>query len=626
MRRLALAVSLALLAAQAACASHRPGPQAPQAPPAADQPAVAEDMSQETDNPAPSRPPPTLAQALAAVDATARAAGLLGHGGSPLAERARAAKLDQAAMLRLLDDVVAACPSAERCPGLRSHDGLARLLGTLAAVGTVDAAPTLLRLEGRGVYRAGPALEELQTRAMAGALPGARCVPPDAAKIAATRAGLGDFLVVRGRGGRAVARAPSPGELDDLAYFLAAVADNGPEVGGASEASEGSGFKRSAADPQRDRLAAATRAATTDGDVAAIVRNGEAYLQQLGFPGPLDGAAEDRWTWGGARYSHVLRDIARARELLGEHALAGALYRRAEPGGGLCGTSVSSRWAEQVRGAIRSAERSGDCKAAIAERLIDVDGPLRAWSDLPEAADYGPARLTRAGFDVPRLYRGALVTAGRDQEPGALRAALERAPEPLRRAALARLQARGAEAWERRVEAVHGLADLAGRAALPVLTALLRESPGQLRPRVLRAIGALAARPDPDPCDPDPGFGTMSGSSEWERHITPLGERCETSLRLHEAGPLALSLAPWLKDPVPETREAAAAAIGEIGHRDGLRALRQVAGDGHRTGTICQDSVCRPHYPVREAARAARERIEERSRDDAGWKRRDPPR
>lgn len=626
MRRIALAVSLALLAAQAACAPGRRGSDAPQARVAVDQPAVAKDMSQETAEPAPARPPPTLAQALAAVDATAHDARLLGHNGPPLAERARAAKLDQAAMVRLLDDVAAACPSGERCPGLRDHDGLERLLDTLAAVGTVDAAPTLLRLEGRGVYRAGAALEEIQTRALAGALPGARCTPPDAAKIAATRADLGDFLVVRSQRGQLVARAPSPGELDDLAYFLAAVADNGPEVGGASEGSEGSAFKRAAADPQRDRLAAATGAASAEGDLAAIVRHGEAYLQRLGFPGPLDGAAEDRWTWGGARYSHVLRDVARARELLGEHALAGALYRRAEPGGGLCGTGVSSRWTEQVRGAIRSAERSGDCKAAIAERLLDVDGPLRSWSDLPEAADYGPARLARAGFDVPRLYRGALVTAGREQEPKALRVALERAPEPLRRAALTRLQARGAEAWERRVQAVEGLADLTGRAALPVLAALLPDAPAQLRPRVLRAIGALAARPNPDPCDPDPGFGTMSGSSEWERHITPLGERCETSLRLHEAGPLALSLAPWLKDPVPETRTAAAAAIGEIGHRDGLRALRRVAGDGHRTGTICQDSVCRPHYPVREAARAARERIEARSREDADWERRDPPR
>lgn len=633
MRRLVLASSLALLATPA-CA---PGRRA-----AVTEPAVVIDMSQETGSRsddmsqatgapavaavAPARPPLSLTQALAAVDATVQRARLAAYGKPPLAERARAAGLDQASLLRLLDDVVAACPDADRCASLRGDDAIGRLLDTLAALGTADAAPTLLRLDARGVYRASSALEEILTRALAGALARSRCVPPDAATITATRASLGDFLVVRTRQGQPVARAPDPNELDDLAYFLAAVADNGPEVGGASEASRGSAARKQAADPRRDQLAAATEAANNSGDVAGVVRNGEAYLQLLGFPGPLDGAAEDHWAWGGARYSYMLRDVARAHELLGEHALAGALYRRAEPGGGMCGTSVSTRWAEQVRGAIRSAERSGDCKAAIAERLIDVDGPPHTWSDLPETADYGPARLARAGFDVPRLYRGALVTAGRELEPKALRAALERAPDSLRAAALARLAARGPEAWERRVQAVQGLADLAGRAALPVLAALLPDASPELRPRILRTIGALGARPDPDPCDPNLGYVSMSGSSEWERHITPLGDKCETSLRLPEAGKLALSLAPWLKDPVPEAREAAAVAIGEIGHRDGLRALRQVASDSHKTGTLCQDNVCRPNYPVREAARAARERIEALSRGDADWTRHDPPR
>lgn len=623
MRRLALA----LAALSSACAAPvRPATAAPGRTPVATNAVVAKNMSPGTGEPKakPRAPAPTSEQALAAVHATVERAELTSYGGPPLAERARAAKLDETALLGLLDDLVAACPTDKSCPELQTDSGLRRLLDTLAAVGSVASAPTLLRLDARGVWSAGWALEQVLAQATADAVPRARCVPPDAAEVAAARAALADFLIVHTRGGQAVARAPAPAELDDLAYFFAAVADNGAEVGAAVEGTRGSAIASGTVDPERDRLAAAVTAARQAGDIAGIARDGEAYLQRLGYPGPLDGAAEDNWAWGGARFSYVLRDVALARELLGEHAQAGELYRRAEPGGGMCGTSVSTRWTEQVRGAIRSAERSGDCRTAIAERLLDIDGPIDIWSRAPDATDYGPARLARAGFDVPRLVRGALATANRELEPKALRAAIERAPQPLRGPALARLEARGPEAWERRIQGVEGLADLEGRAALPVLVGLLPGATPLLRPRVLQAIGALGARPFTDPCDPDIHGGEMRGKSGWQRHVTPLGERCETSLRLHEARRLALSLAPWLKDPVPETREAAALAIGAIGHRAALPALRERASDPHRTGTICRENVCKPHYPVREAAAEAIAHIKARSRSDADWPKHDP--
>ncbi|PCC67633.1 HEAT repeat-containing protein [Nannocystis exedens] len=563
--------------------------------------------------------------AKAARAAVARA-GLADPGDQTLGERAAAAGLGRAEVVRVLEDMYAAC-SAAPCPALAQERATGLLLDALGEIGLPADAPILLRLDAIGIYQAERALEAILTRAMADAIPKARCAAPTPGEVAAARLALADFAVLRRRGGVLGGDAPTPAELDDLVYFFAAVADAGPLVGGAVEASPGSPLTPAAPDPENDRLAAAASDARARGDVVGLVQHGRAYLARLGFPGPIQGSAESHWAWGGARYSYVFRDLALGAELLGDPTLAGRLYRRADPGGGMCGTSVSYRWAEQVRGAIRSAERAGDCRVAVPERLLDVDGPRDMYPrPAPDSMDYGPARLAAAGFDVARLYRGALLTAGRDAEPAVLRAALERAPEPLRAAALARLGRRGPEAWEARVHAIEGLADVSGRAALAELERRLPDLADGPRQRALAAIGAVADRPAWDPCDPDdPGIYFGSISSQWSRHVTGLGGSCETVLRLHEAETLARSLTAWLGAEDPGTREAAAVALGKIGHRAALPALRARLRDPYAPDGLqsCDEARCRKFFPVRDAAREAIAAITERSAHDARWRRND---
>ncbi|MDC0715522.1 HEAT repeat domain-containing protein [Nannocystis bainbridge] len=551
-------------------------------------------------------------------------AGLVRPGQKTRGELVAAAGLSRADVVRVLGDMFTACGGAA-CPALQSDEPARILLDTLGEIGVLADAPLLLRLDAVSIYQAERSLEAILTRAMADAIPKARCAPPTRSELATARLALADFAVLRRHGDVLQGDAPTPAELDDLAYFFAAVADTGPEVGRTREA--GGARKPAAPDPESDRLAAAVADAKTRGDVAGLVQHGRAYLARLGFPGPLDSSAETHWAWGGARYSYVFRDLALGAELLGDPTLAGELYRRANPGGGMCGTSVSYRWSEQVRGAIRSAERTGDCRVAMAERLLDVDGPRDMYpKPAPASIDYGPARLAEAGFDVARLYRGAILTAGRDGEPAEVRAALERAPEPLRSAALARLARRGPEAWEARVHALEGLADVVGRPAVAELERMLPLLADGPRQRALEAIGELADRPAWDPCDPDEaGIYFSSYSSQWSRHVTSLGDSCDTVLRLHEAGPLALSLTAWLADANPDTREAAAAALGKIGHRAALPALRASKRDRFYPDDSkrCDDGNCHIYFPVREAAAEAIVAIRERSVHDARWRRND---
>ncbi|MFY0541563.1 hypothetical protein [Nannocystis pusilla] len=398
-----------------------------------------------------------------------------------------------------------------------------------------------------------------------------------------------------------------------------------PLVGGAVEASPGSPLTPAAPDPENDRLAAAAGDAKARGDVVGLVQHGRAYLARLGFPGPVNGRAESHWAWGGARYSYVFRDLALGAELLGDPTLAGQLYRRADPGGGMCGTSVSYRWSEQVRGAIRSAERAGDCRVAVAERLLDVDGPRDMYpKPAPDSMDYGPARLAAAGFDVARLYRGALLTAGRDAEPAVLRAALERAPEPLRAVALSpgapRPRGVGGPRPRHRGPRRRHRPRRPRRARAPPPRPRRRPSParprGDRRPRRPTLVGPLRSR---------------RGRHLLRQHEQPVvAPRHQPRRQLRDrpapprgrpARPLAHRLARGREPRDPRGRRRRARPDRPPRRAPGpARPPERPLRPG---GQHCDDAGCRPYFPVREAVREAIAAITERSAQDARWRRND---
>jgi len=250
----------------------------------------------------------------------------------------------------------------------------------------------------------------------------------------------------------------------------------------------------------------------------------------------------------------------------------------------------------------------------VAERLLAVDGAPRD-AEFRQGPSYGTAELADAGYDVARLYRGALVTIHRDISYDDLAAVLAGVPAPLGDAARARLEARGTEAWEHRVLAIEGLADIAQRDALPMLVELARNAPDPVRIRALRALAALAERPVSDPCLPVMGlYGT--GAGEWSREIRTLGRSCESSLKMSEAADLAGQLAPLAADPNPDVRAEAVAALGAIGSPSSLELLRSLVEDPYAVpgAEECEGSgeseVCHPSRPVADAARAAIASIE----------------
>jgi hypothetical protein len=475
------------------------------------------------------------------------------------AERARGAGIDEARVIRWLEVLLADCLAQDGpcADALQPPDSRGELVDTLVTVlgevGGEPALPVLRRLDARGLYHAGMARARIHERAMLQAVAQLPCAPPSDAEIARARAALADFAVVRMRNGSLVAEPPTAGELDDLSYFLAAVSEAGIEVGHPSAHAGASWTRPAAASPERDQLAAQIEAARLRGDIAAVARHAQAYLATLGPPGAARFENESTYAWGGARYSYVMRDLAEAAEDLGDLGRAAENYRAADPGGGACGTSTDVRWQEQVQGLIRAEERRGRCRVVVAERLLGID-------ENHEPAIYGTARLRAAGFDVLRLYRGALVTRNREVDLADLERVLAQMP-----AALERLRARGPEDWSRRIHAVRGLADAGQQAALPVLIEVAASSAPAVAVEGLQAIADLAEKPRHDPCEPL-GWGYGSYSTMWERSIQPLHRYCDSNLRPPARTRLATSLRPFLRHAAPEVRKAARLARQRILH------------------------------------------------------------
>jgi hypothetical protein len=475
------------------------------------------------------------------------------------AERARTAGIDEARVIRWLEVLLADClaqdgPCADPLqPPDAQRELVETLVTVLGEVGGSDALPVLRRLDARGLYHAGMARARIHERAMLQAVARLPCAPPSAAEIARARAALADFAVVRVRAGALVSEPPTASELDDLSYFLAGVSEAGIEVGHLPAHARASWTQPAPASPERDQLAAQLEAAKLRGDVPAVARHAQAYLATLGHPGAARFEDESAYAWGGARYSYVMRDLAEAAEDLGDLGRSVENYRAADPGGGACGTSTDARWQDQVQGLIRAEERRGQCRAVVAERLLGIDEDR-------EPGTYGTARLQAAGFDVLRLYRGALVTRNREVDPVDLERVLAQTP-----AALERLRARGPEDWSRRIHAVRGLADAGQQAALPVLLETAASSTPAVAIESLQAIADLAEKPPHDPCEPL-GWGFGSYGNMWERPIQPLHRFCESNLKPPARTRLAASLRPFLRHADPEVRKAARLARQRILH------------------------------------------------------------
>lgn len=500
--------------------------------------------------------------------------------GERRARRLSDAGLEESLAIAAVDESLACDCDAE----LREH-----LLEWLRHEGTARALPVLMRAAARHAWPAARAIEAILRERMLAEL--GPCAPPTARRVAAVRDTLDDFAVVdrvAADGGRWVARALTDAERDDLAYFLVAVEHVGPAIGEVGRSVRGGPAtpESAAATKARERALAEIEAAKRDGDARALRRAATRYLEGLGFPDAIDPTREQQWAWGGARFSYVARDLAAAAEILGEHELALGLYRDTNPGGGACGTSVDVRRGDQLRGFIRTAEALGRCELTIAERMMNWDGD-------EEASAYGPARLVDAGFDLARLYRGALLTRHRDLEPSALEAVLAGAPGGLADAAVERLRRRGPEAWEARTWAVEGLAAEFGRPEIPTLLDLLPHADPRLAARIVRSVGELEERHQLGPCDDTGWWGLRGSSSHWTRPVPAIAKGCATQLADRDADALALRVLPLLHAPdlrlaaaTAETLGALAAPVAQAPMR---RRARQLARELERCGDDCDD-------------------------------------
>ncbi|WP_434300515.1 HEAT repeat domain-containing protein [Corallococcus exiguus] len=472
------------------------------------------------------------------------------------------------------------------------------LIDELGEHGGAEVLPLLWQLDARGSFDAMQAREVIQTRSMLRALATRSCAPPSNEEIAAERAGLGDFAVLRAQGGKLVAVRPTPEELEDLSYFLVAVREAGPPVGETQEPG-GDWRKPAQANASLDAADAELRSARLRGDIRGMDTAARRYLVLLGYPAPLKASEENAYGWHGSRFASVMREWAAVQEDLGAFSEAAALYRRTSPVDGACGTGWEITLNEQILGVIRTTEQHAGCRGIVAERLLDVGD--RYWGDLAASPPYGPTRLREAGFDVARLYRGALVTRHRDIPPEELKRVLSAAPEPLRTDALRRLQQRGPEAWEKRVLALEGFADVGQRDALDPLAALALDSLGETQHRAVAALGILAERPRSDPCSKNHVLGGGSGE---RRPIRMLGDQCATALNPQERDAMATRLLPLLKSKDGQTREVTAKALGQLGSPLAAPQLRKLSKDPYTRGGYFSEDHTRtyPRYPVREAA------------------------
>ena len=259
--------------------------------------------------------------------------------------------------------------------------------------------------------------------------------------------------------------------------------------------------------------------------------------------------------------------------------------------------------ATQIEGAIRTSEQlRGPC-AALPERLFGVGFDLRDA--------HGPEGLT--AVDASRLYRGALVTRSRELlEEGTTLVASRSDREAFEQ----RRSRRGAEPYAKRVRALRGFADQAGKGSVSLLLEIAAREPA-LQQEVFDALAALLRDyGNVCPATEGIGYGGWFASSSGTRSIQSIMTACETRPPLDVLTEVVRAASASAGSADPRVREEVAQLLSALADPRGRPALARLATDTfHSGGEICHGDdearVCEPHYPVRHAAREGLERLEE---------------
>jgi len=512
------------------------------------------------------------------------------HDAEELAAFVRKHELDEAVVRRLLEAVARRClKQAPRkpspCDAFDALEGddrkvfeiLTELSAELAdlTAGPTDTVKLLVELDARGLWRAGIAITRVLERRAQSNL--RACAPPSDGEVDAARASLAGFEI------RRLGRAPRPAneaELADISYLYAAVAQRGASVGTHDVDATSKPLADGHEDlMRRDALHVEMGRALRAGDVPRHARAAKAYLASLGYPGPIREKEDGSMGWHGRRYSFVMRDWARSAEILGDYERSEALYRQAKAGGGPSGTGNNVKRRRQVEGIIRSAEQRGGCRRVVAERLFAA---RRGRS----AKYYGIERLTDAGYDVGRIYSGALFTMGRD------------------------------DGWTKRVRAIPWFAMTHGQGAFPRLLSIATRASTEERVEAIGALGRLVESRGIDPCS-ESNILWMSSRRWGYPTVRSLMQRCETVVDAKAMKALVRRLATFAGDADPIVREAVAEALGKTVSPHAASTLRRLSrdtfkADGERCTTVDdQPEVCGPNFPVKRAAEEALEELRE---------------
>lgn len=471
-----------------------------------------------------------------------------------------------------------------------TRDRLDDVIAVLAEMAdpSVGPSPTvemLLRLSARGDFTAANALTRVLERRHERAA--VACSPPSEEEISRADFALDDFSIVTATG---TLRRPRPEEREDLAYFYAAVADNGGAIGVTDEVF-GDPLPKDHPDlKRRDELRAAIDRAALDGDVTEHSDRSVEYLKTLGYPGPI--RVSEEYVPGVYRKTQrtVLVEAARSLELLGRYDEAERMYRRTNPQFGC--TNRHGDYDRQLSGAIRSAEQAGGCRGAIAERLYALS---------TNGTKYGPGSLESAGLDLTRLYRAALLTLNRS-DPQSLRDTIRSSPYALQ--AMGRLDRLGDEDWANRVRALRGFADAAKKDAFGLLLDVASTAAPADRVAAIDAIGQLAEDQGLDVCS-GPTYSPPHYSRYGQRKIESLMNACETRLDERTQEKVARGLIALAADSSPYVREEVARALGRVASPIVGSTLATLSTDSFENGSICSTdagvSVCEPNFPVRRA-------------------------